>query len=357
MFTFAKFTSVVIESNRKERTFMQETIYILPDDIEIIDTEDYRYEVVEHFLDMPEVAKPLLKGAKKAFKKIEEMLYTAPAFINMVKASIPEQAFQAILTDEQKEQIASGALKLMTKKDGTLMANLLNPETNKIISTISLKSVDLSPVFSEAMTSYATQMQMAQIAEEIHTVQLAIEEVRQGQEFDRLAMAYSCQQKLLQAMQIKNPELKTMALLRIVSDAEDSRNLLMQSQNANLTFIKEQPESFWGKLISGVNPEKISLRMNEIRESLSAVNVVSLAEAMAYQELGENAAARQSLQYYAGYLQSAYLSTEGLVQRLDLIDPASENYWSKTLPDIKQKIQALPCVENVLLLEGEDDGE
>lgn len=132
----------------------------------------------------------------------------------------------------------------------------------------------------------------------------------------------------------------------------------MQSQNANLTFIKEQPESFWGKLVSGAKPEKISQRMNEIRESLSAVNMVSLAEAMAYQEVGESAAARQSLQYYAGYLQKAYLSTDGLVQRLDLIDPAPENYWSKTLPDIKQKIQALPCVENVSLLEGgEDDGE
>ena len=336
---------------------MEDTIYVAAEDIEVIDAEDYSYEVTEQFSDMPEVAKPLLKGAKKAFKKIEEMLYTAPAFINMVKASIPEQAFQAILTDEQKAQIASGALKLMTKKDGTLMANLVNPETNKIVSTISLKSVDLSPALTEAMTSYATQMQMAQIAEEIHTVQIAIEEVRQGQEFDRLAMAYSCQQKLLQAMQIKNPQLKAMALLQIASDAEDSRNLLMQSQNANLTFIKEQPESFWGKLLSGANSEKISQRVNEIRESLSVVNMVSLAEAMAYQELGESGAARQSLQYYAGYLQKAYLSTDGLVQRLDLIDPAPENYWSKTLPDINKKIQALPCVENVSLLEGEDDGE
>ena len=336
---------------------MEDTIFVAAEDIEVIDAEDYSYEVTEQFSDIPEVAKPLLKGAKKAFKKIEEMLYSAPAFINLVKASIPEQAFQAILTDEQKAQIASGALKLMTKKDGTLMANLVNPETNKIVSTISPKSVELSPALTEAMTSYATQMQMAQIAEEIHTVQIAIEEVRQGQEFDRLAMAYSCQQKLLQAMQIKNPQLKAMALLQIASDAEDSRNLLMQSQNANLTFIKEQPESFWGKLLSGANPEKISQRVNEIRESLSAVNMVSLAEAMAYQELGESGAARQSLQYYAGYLQKAYLSTNGLVQRLDLIDPAPENYWSKTLPDINKKIQALPCVENVSLIEGEDDGE
>lgn len=334
---------------------MDDAIHISPDDIEIVNASEYSEDLTEYFNDMPEVARPLLKGAKEVFSKIEQMLYSAPAFINLVKASIPEQTFQAILTDDQKAKIASGALRLMTKKDGSLMANLVNPETNKIVSTISLQSVNLSPAISQAMTSYASQMQMAQIAEQIQVVQLSIEEVRQGQEYDRLAMAYSCQQKLLQAMEIKNPELKAMALLQIASDAEDSRNLLMQSQNVNLVFIKEQPESFFGKLLSGATPDKISQRMNEIRESLSAVNMVSLAEAMAYQEMGENAAARQSLQYYASYIEKAYLSTKGLVERLDLIDPAPENYWTKALPDIRKKIQALPCVEEMQLLEGDDE--
>lgn len=333
-------------------------IHIPQEVIEIIDASEYSEDLTEYFNDMPDVARPLVKGAKEAFSKIEQMLYSAPAFINLVKASVPEQAFQAILTDDQKAKIASGALKLMTKKDGSLMANLVNPETNKIVSTISLQNVNLSPALSQAMTSYASQMQMAQIAEQIQVVQLAIEEVRQGQEYDRLAMAYSCQQKLLQAMEIKKPELKAMALLQIASDAEDSRNLLMQSQNANLAFINDQPESFFGKLFQGATPEKIGQRMNEIRESLSAVNMASLAEAMAYQEMGENAAARQSLQYYAEYIEKSYLSKKGLVERLDLIDPAPENYWTKTLPDIKRKIQALPCVEEVVLLEGGDeDGE
>lgn len=334
---------------------MDDAIHISPYDIEIVNASEYSEDLTEYFNDMPEVARPLLKGAKEVFSKIEQMLYSAPAFINLVKASIPEQTFQAILTDDQKAKIASGALRLMTKKDGSLMANLVNPETNKIVSTISLQSVNLSPAISQAMTSYASQMQMAQIAEQIQVVQLAIEEVRQGQEYDRLAMAYSCQQKLLQAMEIKNPELKAMALLQIASDAEDSRNLLMQSQNVNLVFIKEQPESFFGKLLSGATPDKISQRMNEIRESLSAVNMVSLAEAMAYQEMGENAAARQSLQYYASYIEKAYLSTKGLVEHLDLIDPAPENYWTKALPDIRKKIQALPCVEEMQLLEGDDE--
>lgn len=336
---------------------MDDTVYIMPDDIEILTNGDYCTDVAEHFSSVPEVAKPLLRNAKVALSKIEEMLYSSPAFINAVKASIPEETFQAILTDEQKSKIANGALKLMTKKDGSLMANLVNPETKKIVSTVSLKNVKVTPEISQAMTNYATQMQMAQIAEQIQLIQVAVEEVRQGQEYDRLATAYSCQQKLLQAMVIRNPELKAMALLRIASDAEDSRNLLMQSQNANLTFIKNQPESFWGKLISGAAPEKVNTRMNEIRESLYAVNMVSLAAAMAYQEMGETEAAHQSLQYYAGYIQKTYLGTKGLVERLDLIDPSPENYWSKTLPDIEKKIQALPCCDHEKLLGGETDGE
>lgn len=238
-----------------------------------------------------------------------------------------------------------------------MLANLVNPETKKIVSTVSLKKVKVSPEISQAMTSYATQMQMAQIAEQIQLIQIAVEEVRQGQEYDRLATAYSCQQKLLQAMTIKNPELKAMALLRIASDAEDSRNLLMQSQNANVSFIKNQPESFWGKFISGAAPEIINSRMNEIRESLYAVNMVSLSEAIAYHEMGEPEAAHQSLRYYAEYIQKTYLETKGLAERLDLIDPSPENYWSKTLQDIKKKIQALPGIEEQKLLGGEKDGE
>ena len=220
---------------------MSDTIYIFPNDMEIIDCDGYSSDVAECFSTVPKVAKPLVYGAKTAFSKIEKMLLSAPAFINAIKAMVPEETIQAILTDEQKSQLASGALKLMTKKDGTLMANLVNPETNKIVSTISLEKVQLSPEISQAMTSYATQMQMAEIAEQIQIVQLAVEEVRLGQEYDRLATAYSCQQKLLQAMAIKNPELKAMALLRIASDAEDSRNLLMQSQNAMLSLLKANP--------------------------------------------------------------------------------------------------------------------
>lgn len=328
-----------------------EVIVIPPEDIEVIDASEYSANLTEHFDELPEVAKPLLKEAKSTFNKIEKALYSAPAFINAVKAAVPDITLQAVLTDEQKKQIAKGALKLMTKKDGSLMANLVNPETKKIVATIPLKSMKMAPEMTQAMTSFSTQMQMAQIAEQIQYVQLAVEEVRMGQEYDRLATAYSCQQKLLQAMEIKDPKLKAMALMQLASSAEDSRNLLMLSQRSNVKFITDQPESFFEKVFSGASPDKINARMAEIRESLCAVNMVSFAEAMAYQEMGENEAARKSLTYYAGFIEDTYLATPGLVERLDLIDPAPENYWSKTLPEINTKINALPCAGESKLLE------
>ena len=336
---------------------MDKSIFISPNDIDIIDSSEFYDEVPVSISDLTEMSGQLIRSAKQSFAKIKQALCTTPGFIDLVKASFPEETLQAVLTSEQKSQLAKGALKLMTKKDGSLMANLVNPKTSKIVSTINLKNVKISPELSQAMTNYATQMQMAQIAEQIRLVQVAVEEVRLGQEYDRLATAYSCQQKLLQAATIKNPELKAMALLRIVSDAEDSRNLLMQSQNANVAFIKNQPESNWGKLISGAKPEKIDVRMNEIRESLCAVNMVSLAEAMAYQEMGETEAAYRSLQYYADYIQSTYLDSKGFVERLDLIDPSPKNYWSNTLPEIERKIQALPCYDEKAFLLEEQNGD
>ena len=110
---------------------MDDMICISADDIEIIDVSDYTFDVDGYYSSVPEVAKPLLKGAKVTLSKIEKMLSSTPGFINAVKASIPDETLQAILSDEQKSQIAQGAVKLMTKKDGSLMANLVNPKIGR----------------------------------------------------------------------------------------------------------------------------------------------------------------------------------------------------------------------------------
>lgn len=302
---------------------------------------------------LPDIARPLSLRLNTALKKAEKMLCSAPAFIKAVKATIPEEIFAAVLTDEQKQKVASGALKLMQKSDGSFLATLVNPSTGKAVANVPLQSIKLSPALNQAMTDLSTQMQIAQIVEQIELVQRAVADVRRGQENDRLATALSCQQKFLQAISFQNPELQSSALLRLAMDAEDSRNLLMQSQKENIKFIQGQPKTFWEKLLTGAPPKDIEQHMDEIRDSLYAINAVSMVEAMAYQEIGEPMAATQSLKYYGTHIQTVFLSEPDFVDRLDQLDASPSCYWSKDIPKIQQQIASLPLTEsNNQMLEG-----
>lgn len=301
---------------------------------------------------MPHIALPLILKANETLNKINRVLCSTPAFIEIIKTAFSTDLLAAVLTSEQKEQIANGIVRIMAKKDGSLLATLVDPNTNHIVSTIPLQKIHISPELGQALVNYSAQVQMAQIAEKIEFVQKAVEDVRLGQEHDRLSTAASCQQKFLQVSKFQNIGLKSEALLRIAMDAEDSRNLLMKSQKANMVFIEEQPESLWGKIVKGATPKEIALRINEIRESLHAINSVSLVEAMAYQEMGEIDAAQQSLKYYGEFIKSTFLDKPGVVERLDQIDDSPENYWSQNIPDIESRIAALPEINRIDEIEG-----
>lgn len=329
-------------------------IEISADNITVLDNNEYKESIKDCFLNLPDIAQTIISNANKSLNKIENLIYNTPAFVNLIKASVPKISYQAILSDSQQSKILEGAIKLMTKKDGSLMANLVDTKTNKIVDTVSLKDVKVTPEFSQALCDFTTQMQLAQIAEQMQVIQYAVEEVRKGQEYDRLATAYSCQQKLLQIMSFNNQELKVNALLSLALAAEDSRNLLMKSQTINLEFVKNQPENFIGKFLNGSKQEEIDSRISQIRESLNTINMVSLVETIAYQEMGENNAAKKSLSYYASFIKENYLNDNNLLERLDLLDSAPHNYWTENLPIISKKIQEISKEDKLILEKGED---
>ncbi len=301
-------------------------------------------------IDILEVAKPLKDKISLLLSNIKDKILLVPGFIRTVSSFIPIKNLQAVLTNEQKEKIASGVLKIMSKNDGTLVANLVDAQSGKIVTNIPLKEIKLTPELNKAMTDFALQLQLLQISAEIKSIKKAVEEVRKGQEYDRLATAYSCQQKFLQATLIKDIKLKKETLLRIALDAEDSRNFLMLSQKANIDFIKNLPDGYWKKMLSLTTSSEIDSRMNEIREGFSTINMVSLVEALAYHELEEYGSEQQSLIYYADFIQKTYLDDSKLLKRLDSIDPSTERYWTTKVPIIETKIRKQKELYNKLEL-------
>lgn len=105
---------------REVNTMNNEIQEIIQPDIVI--SSDYSDDMAVHFGNLPRVAIALVTAAKSTLAQIERMLASATSFIQTVKACVPEQTFRAILTDEQKGKIATGA----SKENITIEPILLN---------------------------------------------------------------------------------------------------------------------------------------------------------------------------------------------------------------------------------------
>ena len=143
-------------------------------EVEVLDIEDASefdfneyYPIEEIETDEKDLSKSIINRFKDKLIDIENYLYTLPSFISSVKELIPKYTYNLVFTDEQKKKLANGSIKLLTKKDGTLVATIVNPKTKKIISGVNIEKVKLNNNFTSNILDYTSQMQMAQIAAKI----------------------------------------------------------------------------------------------------------------------------------------------------------------------------------------------
>ena len=304
----------------------------------------------------PEMQKNyFVKNAGRVFDEIYDTLYSLPVFLEIVERSVPVEEWVTVFTDEQNKKLAKGALKLMAKKDGDIIGTLVNPKTHEIVANVPLKQVKRIKDINPAMNDFMVQMQLANLAQEMKEVHRVVSRIQQGLEFDRLASAYSNERKLKQARQIQNKELQTQALLMIAHAAEDSRSRLMLGMKENIDFIMHQPENEFIKLFT-TNPTEINDRMNEIRSRVIAINQDSMTEATAYWALGEKQAALNTIENYRMFLEDSELTKGEVLNRLDVVDPNPENYWTKQFPTVQDTVHKITCESGPLLLGG-DYGE
>lgn len=303
----------------------------------------------------PEMQKNyFVKNAGRVFDQIHDTLCALPAFLEVVERLVPVEEWVLVFTDEQKKELAKGALKLMAKKNGDIIAKVVDPKNHQIVANIPVKQVERIKDINPAMNDFMVQMQLANLAQEMKEVHRVVSRIQQGLEFDRLASAYSNERKLKYARQIQNKELQMQALLMIAHSAEDSRSRLMLGMKENIDFIMHQPENEFIKLFA-TNPKEINDRMNEIRSRVVAINQDSMTEAAAYWALGEKQAALNTIENYRMFLEDSELTQREVLNRLDVVDPNPENYWTKQFPIIQDTVHKISYEGAPLLLGGDYD--
>ena len=303
----------------------------------------------------PEMQKNyFVKNAGRVFDQIHDTLCALPAFLEVVERLVPVEEWVLVFTDEQKKELAKGALKLMAKKNGDIIAKVVDPKTHQIVANVPVKQVERIKDINPAMNDFMVQMQLANLAQEMKEVHRVVSRIQQGLEFDRLASAYSNERKLKYARQIQNKELQTQALLMIAHSAEDSRSRLMLGMKEDIQFIMGQPENEFIKLFT-INPTEINNRMNEIRSRVVAINQDSMTEATAYWALGEKQAALNTIENYRMFLEDSELTKREVLNRLDVVDPNPENYWTRQFPIIQDTVHKISYEGAPLLLGGDYD--
>jgi hypothetical protein len=295
-----------------------------------------------------------VNNAGRVFDQIHDTLCALPAFLEVVERLVPVEEWVLVFTDEQKKELAKGALKLMAKKNGDIIAKVVDPKTHQIVANIPVKQVEKIKDINPAMNDFMVQMQLANLAQEMKEVHRVVSRIQQGLEFDRLASAYSNERKLKHARQIQSKELQTQALLMIAHSAEDSRSRLMLGMKEDIQFIMGQPENEFIKLFR-TNPKEINERMNEIRSRVVAINQDSMTEATAYWALGEKQAALNTIENYRMFLEDSELTQREVLNRLDVVDPNPENYWTKQFPTIQDTVHKISYEGAPLLLGGDYD--
>lgn len=303
----------------------------------------------------PEMQKNyFVKNAGRVFDQIHDTLCALPAFLEVVERLVPVEEWVLVFTDEQRKELAKGALKMMAKTNGDIIAKVVDPKTHQIVANIPVKQVERIKDINPAMNDFMVQMQLANLAQEMKEVHRVVSRIQQGLEFDRLSSAYSNERKLKYARQIQNKELQTQALLMIAHSAEDSRSRLMLGMKEDIQFIMGQPENEFIKLFT-INPTEINNRMNEIRSRVVAINHDSMTEATAYWALGEKQAALNTIENYRMFLEDSELTNGEVLNRLDVVDPNPENYWTKQFPIIQDTVHKITYEGAPLLLGGDYD--
>lgn len=227
---------------------------------------------------------------------------TFPALAKVLKEmATKDNVLVADISPYLKKMIQLGKYKLVKDKNGKLLATLRG--SKGFSKNIRLKEKNLSPDLSNSMNNLHTQMAMDQILNEIKFVGIAIGEIHVELQNDRIAMAESSRDKLLQARSIQNARLREIAVLNVVNSATDAKRVLMRNFSQNLQYINDQtnrskiqfPRDFNG---SG----KIDKRASDAMMALKSITDAVQVECVGYAIIGEYESSKESLAQFKNYI-------------------------------------------------------
>lgn len=226
------------------------------------------------------------------WKNVNIML---PSIAEAIKSMISkEKILVADMDSYIKRLIDKGAYRFSIDKAGEILPTIR--DSTGIIKQVRLKEITLTPELSQSLNQLSTNAAMVQILDEIEYVGDAIREIHIELQNDRIAMAESSRDKLLQARKIQDARLREIATLNVINSATDAKRVLMKNFAQNLQFIKEHSQKSVLQMALDFNKEKdVDKKSSDAFQALVSITNAIQIECQGYAMLGEYESSKECL--------------------------------------------------------------
>ncbi len=286
--------------------------------------EDSRWEIVP--LSQEDNSK-----IARFLSKYENLKVVAPGIAGTIEAAFSRKTqLVADINQFTQELINKGELTFAFDKAGNILPQLKNGETKKISELIRLKEVSSNPMLGSAVNNLSNQAALAQILDELEMIEERIANIQKEMQEDRLAMADSAWDKVLQARSISDYRLRTVAIQNAINSATDAKRVLMR----NFTI------SFSAALKSRNSKEKERNAQNAAKDLVALTNCVRI-ECDGYVFIGEYNASKECLTAFLRFIKENKLNDRNTLVKLNSNLPAEckMNNLPNTFISVVNKLQ------------------
>lgn len=226
------------------------------------------------------------------WKNIETKL---PAIADVIKVLAKKETY--LVADYDKyvaDLIAKGVYRFTIDKKGEILPTIRDGK--KIVKQVRLKEMSFTPQLNQALNNLAVHAQLAQILDEIEYVGDAIRSIHKELQNDRLALAESAWDKLMQARKIQDSRLREVAILGVIGTATDAKRILMRNYEENVKNIaKSNNRNTIEKALGYKDERDIPVKAEDSFQDLIFLTNCVRVECEGYVMLGEYEACKESL--------------------------------------------------------------
>lgn len=275
------------------------------------------------------------------FGKAENLCRVAPAFFQAIMSTIPKTLKVAEVNPAIQKLIDEGVYKFLTDKNGEILPTIFGGKS--IVAQVRLRDIQLTPDLGRSIGDLQTQIALAHVISEIHDVQRGIANLHSELQDDRLALAESAWQQLLQAAQISDSRVREEKLLNILSRATDAKCILFRAFESEKRFFDERKDKDWfSTLLDKEAQNHGDEHSAEIFNSLLAITKTVQIETTVYCLLGEQNAARLSMKQFSDFISANSLDDRNTLLALNSFNNTDQKSLIDNFTEIQQKISALP---------------